>query len=105
MSAPHLAQTFEEPGAQRVGADAFDYHVRSRNDQRRDQRERGPRTGRPGTTIGAGGKPRGKPSTVTRRPPFSSGSVVTAGAEVTQHALGMITRRLGLDDGGFSPAY
>ena len=43
ISAPISRQAFEQSGAQRIEADAFDRNLRSRHDQRRDQRERGRR--------------------------------------------------------------
>src|SRR6516162_9823291 len=94
----HLAQAVEKPGPRRVYADAFDRQVRSRDNQRRDKRER-----RRGRITRHGDRRRGEfaETLYASSPPAAIlGLARDRGAEVPQHALGVVARRLGLDDRG-----
>ncbi len=92
ISAPISCRRLEQPGAQRVEPDVLDRDLRARHEQRRDQREGGRGGIARHDEIGAASA-RAGPSTVMRLPPPSCGSTAHLGAEMAQHALGVVARR------------
>ena len=99
ISAPISSSVVRRPGAQRVHHHALDHDVRARHDQRGDEREGG--RGR----VGRARRPSaprssGWPCRVIARPSAPCGSTVDLGAEMAQHALGVVARRLALDHRG-----
>ena len=77
----HLAQRRQEPGPERVHHHPFDDDVRTRNDQRGDDRERG-RGGIGGNDDGRG--PQLRPAGERDPPPFALGRDADLGAEIAQ---------------------
>ena len=94
----HLAQAFEKAGAQRVDADAFDGHVGARHDQRGDQRK-----GRRGRIARHDDRRRREFGIALDGDPAPAAFLGLGrhrGAEMAQHPLGVVARRLRLDHRG-----
>ena len=97
--AAHLAQREVEADAGRVSQHALDRHVGARHQQRR-RRDEGGRARIARHRHVATGKLRIALDRDARAPIAYGGAHF--GAEIAQHPLGVVARRLGLDDGGLA---